>query len=72
MSERIVTRLVEEGDYVAKVEVTLIDTDSEWSPYYSLADVQKLEAVEAALRAGDLNAASKLAPVYRLTPVAAE
>lgn len=62
---------VHEGRYVAKVDVTLIETDSGWSPYLSLEDAEKLDAVRAALRNGDLKAASRLARVFEMTPVAA-
>ena len=62
-------KLVHEGEYAAEVEVDLILTDEEWSPYLSLNDVQKLDEVRVALRKGDVVAASRLAKVYRLTPV---
>jgi hypothetical protein len=64
-------KLVHEGEYAAEVDVELIVTDEEWSPYLSLNDVQRLDAVRVALRMGDVVAASKLAKVYRLTPVSA-
>lgn len=64
--------LVHEGRFVAEVDVTQIETDSEWSPYYDLADIQKLDEVRLALRRGDLKTATKLARVYELKPVAAE
>jgi hypothetical protein len=64
--------LVREGQYVAEVEVTLIESESEWSPYLSLQDAEKLEAVRLALRAGDIAAAAKYGRVFELTPVAAK
>jgi hypothetical protein len=64
------TKLVHEGDYVAKVNVELIDAEEGWSPYLSLDDAKKLDDVREALRRGDLKAASRLARVYTLTPVA--
>ena len=72
MSERQTQRLVREGAYIAEVDVTLIETDHEWSPYVSAQDVRKLDDVRLALRKGDLAAASRLAKVYELKPVAAE
>jgi hypothetical protein len=62
-------KMVHEGEFVAEVEVEFIVTDDGWSPYLSLQDVQKLDEVRSALRAGDLVVASKLAKVYHLTPV---
>lgn len=63
---------VHEGRYVAEVDVSLIETDSEWSPYYSLEDAEKLDAVRLALRRGDLSAAAKLGRIYEMRPIAAE
>ena len=72
MSERRTQKLVREGPYIAEVDVTLIETDHEWSPYVSAQDVRKLDEVRLALRKGDLAAASRLARVYELKPVPAE
>ena len=62
-------KLVHEGDYAAEVEVELIETAEGRSPYLSLADAEKLDLVREALRRGNVGEASKLARVYRLTPV---
>jgi hypothetical protein len=69
MTRRQTTKLVHEGQYVAEVDVELIITDEDWSPYLSLEDGYKLDEVREALRRGDIAAASKLARVYRLTPI---
>jgi hypothetical protein len=69
MSKRPHTKLIHEGQYAAEVAVTLIETDEGWSPYLSLEDAQKLDAVRKALRCGDLEQASQLARVFQLTPV---
>ena len=71
MSEQHTQRLVREGPYIAEVDVTLIDTGHEWSPYISAADTRRLDEVRLALRKGDLKAAVKLAKVYELKPIAA-
>jgi hypothetical protein len=65
------TKLVHEGQYVAEVEVELIETDEGWSPYLSLEDANKLDDVRAALRRGDLKSAARLSRVFSLTPVSA-
>ena len=70
MKKREHTKLIHEGDYVAKVNVELIDAEEGWSPYLSPDDAKKLDDVREALRRGDLKAASRLARVYTLTPVA--
>ena len=64
-------KLVHEGDYVAEVEVELIETDEGWSPYLSLQDAERLDEVREALRKGDLRSASAMSQVYRLMPVSA-
>jgi len=69
MKKRKHTKMIHEGEYVAKVDVELIDTDSGWSPYLPLEDAQKLDDVREALRKGDLKAASRLARIYTLKPV---
>jgi hypothetical protein len=71
MRKRHHKKLVHEGNYVAEVDIELIDTDEGWSPYLSLDDAQKLDDVREALRRRDLKAASRLASVFTLTPVAA-
>ena len=64
------TKLIHEGQYVAEVDIELIETEAGWSPYLSLSDAQKLDDVRTALQKGDLKAASRIARVYTLTPVA--
>ena len=68
-----VTRLVEEGGYVAKVPVTLIyetDDPTNWGPYLSADDALKLDAVRAALRRGDIADAARHGEVFELNKVA--
>jgi len=70
MSTKSTTRLVREGEFVAEVPVTLVETEGGWMPYLSLEDAYKLDDVREALRAGDVKRASRLSDrVYRLTPV---
>ena len=70
MTTRHHTKLVHEGDYVAEVDVELIDSDTGWSPYLSLDDAYRIDDVREALRRGDLKAATGLARVFSLTAVA--
>lgn len=71
MNKRRHTKLVREGQYAAEVDVELIETGEGWSPYLSLEDVRKLDDVREALRRGDIQAASRLARVFTLTPTSA-
>ena len=70
MRKRHQKKLVHEGQYVAEVDVELIDTGDGWSPYLSLEDAYKLDDVRGALRRGDVRSATRLARVFTLTPVA--
>ncbi len=69
MTYRRRVKLVREGQYAAEVGVELIDADTGWAPYVSLEDAQKLDQVREALRRGDLQGASQLARVFKLTPI---
>jgi len=72
MTTRRHTKFVHEGKYVAEVEVDFVETEAGWAPYLSLEDAYKLDDVREALRRGDIKAASHLARVFALTPVAGE
>jgi hypothetical protein len=52
MKKKHNTKLVHEGQYVAEVDVELLDTDEGWSPYLSLEDGYRLDDVRDALRRG--------------------
>jgi len=69
MPTRKQRKLVQEGQYIAEVEVDLMESEDAWAPYLSVDDARKLDEVRKALKRGDLSGASKLARVYRLTPV---
>jgi len=71
MKKKTHTKLIREGRYIAEVDVEMIETADDWSPYLSVEDSYKLDDVRNALKQGDLQAASRLARVYSLTPVAA-
>jgi hypothetical protein len=65
---RKTTKLVRVGKFAAEVPVELIDDETAWSPYLSVDDARKLDAVRVALRAGDVSAAAKHGRVFELTP----
>ncbi|MFH0924017.1 MAG: hypothetical protein V1872_00025 [bacterium] len=71
MTKRHRTKMLHEGEYVAEIEIEIIDTGDGWSPYISLEDALKLDEIREALRKGDIPRANKIARVYKLTPVAA-
>jgi hypothetical protein len=70
MRNRPYTKLIHEGDYVAEVDVNLVESDEGWSPYLSLEDAYKLDDVREALRRGDIGLALKNSKVFTLIPVA--
>jgi hypothetical protein len=69
MTKKKHIKRIYEDQYVAEVEVELITTDDEWSPFLSLEDAYKLDDVREALRRKDFQTATKLANVFRLMPV---
>jgi len=72
MRARSTKKLVREGEFVAEVDVNLLEAEGGWTPYLSMDDAYKLDDVRDALQAGDVKRASRLANrVYRLTPVEA-
>ena len=71
MNKRRHTKLVREGPYAAEVDVESIEAEGGWAPYLSLDDAHKLDEAREALRRGDMRTASRLARVFRLTPLSA-
>lgn len=63
------TKYVHEGQYVAEVEVALLEDDTGWSPYLSIEDIYKLDDVREALRQRDLQSTAKYGRIYELLPV---
>ena len=70
MSRRKRTKLVHENNYVAEVDVELLDEPEGWAPYLPLEDAYRLDDIREALRRGDIKAAAKHSRVFSLTPVA--
>jgi hypothetical protein len=69
MNQRKKWKYIHEGQYVAEVEVELVEDDTGWSPYLSVADAYKLDDVRDTLRQGDLESAAKYGRIYELRPV---
>ena len=69
MNKRKRMKLVHEGNYVAEVEVELLEEPGEWAPYLSLETAYRIDEVREALRQGDVKTAAKYARVFSLTPV---
>ena len=70
VSVRSIMQFVRGGAFAAEVNVEIVEGERGWAPYLSLQDAYKLDDVRDALRAGDVDRASRLADrVYRLTPV---
>lgn len=63
-------KLVLVREYVAEVEIQLIESETGWTPTFSMEDAEKLDKVRQFLLDGDLANASKISKVYSLTPVA--
>ena len=63
-------KFVHEGQFVAEVEVELIESEDSWAPYLSMEDAYKLDDAREALRQGDIQAAAKFGRIYGLKPLA--
>lgn len=63
------TKLIHEGRYLAEVDVELLVTNDEWSPYLSVEDAYKLDDVREALKNGDVATAARFGRVFTLTPI---
>ena len=70
MTKRHHTKIVREGNYLAEVDIELLETGEGWSPYLSLEDARKLDRIREAIRQGDINTASKLSKEFQLKPIA--
>ena len=71
MNTKTQTKIIHEGDYMAEIPVELTYTDSDWSPYLSLAEARKLDQIRLALRQNDLKTASKppqTSPKFTISP----
>jgi hypothetical protein len=64
-------KLVQVGDYLAEVEIKLIDDAGGWGPYVSPEDAYRIDDVRKALKGGDIEEASKIGRIYKITPIAA-
>ena len=66
-------KLIREGEFIVEVEIDLLYDENPlvgWSPYLSLKDAYRLDDIRQALRKGDMETASRLGRVFRLTPLA--
>ena len=54
---------------MAEVEVALIEDETEWAPYLSVEDANKLDDAKKALRTGDLKLAGRFGRIFELHPI---
>jgi hypothetical protein len=63
-------KYIHHGEYVAEVDVELIEAEDGWTPYLSIQDAYKLDDIREALCRNDLKTASKQARIFTMTPLA--
>jgi len=71
MSVRKQKKYIIENNYVAEVEVELIDNEDGWSPYLGVEDALKLDKIRKALKQNDIQSIRDIAKIYTLSPLAA-
>ncbi|MGQ0742218.1 MAG: hypothetical protein ACT4OG_08000 [Alphaproteobacteria bacterium] len=69
--KRKTVEFVHAGKYAAEIPVELIEEEGGWSPYLSVDDAKKLDAVRSALKSGNISAAARYGRVFELRPVSA-
>ena len=62
--------ILHEANYVAQVEIELIDSSTGWSPSMSLDTAYILDDIRLALRQGDIQTAAKYATVFEIKKIA--
>jgi hypothetical protein len=68
MTKRQHTKILREGNYLAEVDIEIVETGEGWSPYLSLDNAKKLDEVRETLRNGDIKSASEKARIFILKP----
>jgi len=64
------TKFLHEGNYVAQVEIELIDSNNSWSPTMTLETAYLLDDIRLALRQDDIKTAAKYATVFEMKKIA--
>jgi hypothetical protein len=59
MPNKNATKIVYERSFCAEIPIELIEAEDAWSPYLSVQDATKLDAVRRALRDGDVVTAAR-------------
>jgi len=62
-------KYVHAGNYVAEVEVDVVQDDHPWAPYLTVEDAKKLDTVKSALMDENLADASKFGRIFELKPL---
>ncbi len=62
-------KFIHVGNFVAKVELDLVNSEDSRFPCLSFADAQRLDKIRIALQKGDIKAAAQNAQIFQLTPV---
>ena len=70
LNKRQQTKFLHEGNYVAQVEIELVDSNTGWSPTMSLDTAYRLDDIRLALLQCDIKTASKYATVFEMKQIA--
>lgn len=64
------TKRIYVGEVMAEIDVTLTDEPEAWGPHIDPAELDRIDGVRNALKAGDLKTAAKEARLYSVKPLA--
>jgi hypothetical protein len=64
------TKRIYVGDVMAEIDVVMSDEPDAWGPHIDPSELDRIDQLRRALKAGDLKAASEEARLYSIKPLA--
>ena len=58
------------NDVMAEIDVAMTDEPEAWGPHIEPSELDRIDGVRAAIKAGDLQAAAREARLYSVKPLA--
>ncbi len=64
------TKRIYVGGVMAEIEVSMTDELEAWGPHINPSELDRIDRLRRALKAGDMESAAKEAKLYSITPLA--